>query len=215
MLQYPNNVKGRWHEIFGNENPLVLELACGKGEYTTGRATKEKNKNFLGVDIKGNRIYIGAKKALDEEIDNAKFLRINIHQITEYFAPDEVSEIWIIFPDPYLKDKRAKNRLTHPLFLGKYQKLLAPQGHIHLKTDSRELYEFTKEVLEEHNAQIIDDVHDIYTEGEAPYPLDIKTFYEKSHLEDGRTISHLEFVLPEQQITYQKKKKNEQTRISG
>ncbi len=208
VLQYPEDVKGKWSEVFGNDKPIILELAAGKAEYTTERAQREKDKNFVAVDVKGNRLYIGAKKSLDAGTENAKYLRINIDKIEEYFAPGEIAEVWIIFPDPFLKDKRAKNRLTHPKFLSKYQNILSSDIPIHLKTDSRELYQFTKETIAEYACDMIQDEIDIYAEGEADYPLSIKTFYEKMHLADQRTISHICFRLPTEKINYVKSQKD-------
>lgn len=207
VYQYPLDMKGRWHEIFGNQNPITLELACGKAEYTTGRAPHELDRNFIAVDVKGNRLYIGAQKALDQNLQNTRFLRIDIDKIYDYFEEGEVDDIWIIFPDPFLKEKRAKNRLTHPKFLSKYQDIIKKDTSIHLKTDSRELYDFTKATLEEYNCSLEEDIYDIYKDGEADFPLSIKTFYEGMHLEDGRTISYLRFGLPKEKIQYVKKKK--------
>ncbi len=124
VLEFPKDMKGNWHNYFGNNNPIILELACGKGEYTQNRAAAEPNTNFIAVDIKGNRIYIGAKNCLEQNLTNAAFLRISIDTIVDYFAPDEVAEIWIIFPDPFLRDSKDKNRLTHTKFLEKYQQIL-------------------------------------------------------------------------------------------
>ncbi len=207
VLEYPENVKGSWSEIFGNDNPIILELAAGKAEYTTERAIAEPDKNFIAVDVKGNRLYIGAKKSLELGTPNARYLRINIDKIEDFFAPGEVEEIWILFPDPFLKDKRAKNRLTHPKFLSKYQSILPTDKLVHLKTDSRELYEFTQETAAEYGCSVEEDTEDIYQHGEAPYPLSIKTFYERMHLEDERTISHISFRLPQEKIHYVRKKK--------
>ncbi len=208
VLEYPENVKGRWSEIFGNSNPIILELAAGKAEYTTERAIVEPRYNFVAVEVKGNRLYIGAKKSLERGTPNARYLRINIDKIEEYFDKDEVAEIWILFPDPFLKDKRAKNRLTHPKFLSKYQSILPQHKLVHLKTDSRELYDFTREVAQEHNCEIDQDTTDIYKQGEPPYPLSIQTFYESMHLADNRTISHISFRLPQEKIHYVRKKKS-------
>ncbi len=207
VLEYPENAKGRWAEIFGNDNPIILELAAGKAEYTTERAVQEKDKNFVAIDVKGNRLYIGAKKGLEKGLTNARYLRINIDKIEDFFDKDEIEEIWILFPDPFLKEKRAKNRLTHPKFLSKYQSILPYGSLVHLKTDSRELYQFTQEVVQEYGCKIIEDTTDIYSEGEAPYPLSIKTYYEGMHLEDRRTISHISFSLPKEKIHYARKKK--------
>ncbi len=194
VLQYPENMKGNWKNFFGNDNPITLELACGKGEYSVNLGRQHKDHNYIGVDIKGNRIYTGAKAALEEGLDNVGFLRIHIGQITEYFEPGEVAGIWIIFPDPFLK--KAKNRLTHPRFLHLYQQLLKTGATINLKTDSKELYDFTLETIAEQNCNKLEDIADIYGKGLATGPLAIQTFYEKKHLADGRTIYYLRFSLP-------------------
>jgi tRNA (guanine-N7-)-methyltransferase len=200
VLQYPEGMKGKWNLYFKNNNSITLELACGKGEYSTNLGRQYKDRNFIGVDIKGNRIYVGAKAALAENLHNVAFLRTQIGQLTEYFAKDEVSEIWIIFPDPFLRKSRAKNRLTHPRFLRLYQQILAPGGLIQLKTDSRELYDFTLETIAEQNCTIFEQIEDVYGKGKAEGALAIQTFYEKMHLAEGRTIYYVAFSLPEKPI---------------
>ena len=139
VLQFPRNIKGKWAEFLKNGNPIVLELACGKGEYAVGMGMLYPQKNFIGIDIKGNRIWVGAKKALENRLQNVAFLRIQIEQVNEYFSKAEVSEIWITFPDPQLRKSKAKKRLTHPKFLRLYQQFLKEGGYIHLKTDSPDL----------------------------------------------------------------------------
>ena len=206
VLEEPKDVKGTWKEIFGNDNPITLELACGKGEYSVGLGREHKDRNFIGVDIKGNRIYNGAKIALNEPLPNVRFLRTQIGHISEHFAPGEVSEIWIIFADPFLK--KPKNRLTHTRFLHLYQQILKPGSIIHLKTDSRELYEFTKESIAENNCIIKDDIEDIYGKGLATGPLAIQTFYEKMHLAEGRIINYNSFTLPETPIMLPERYRN-------
>jgi tRNA (guanine-N7-)-methyltransferase len=207
VLENPQDMKGKWRQWFGNENPIYLELACGKGEYTQNRALKEPNKNFIGIDVKGNRMYIGAKNCIQLELKNAAYLRIHIDKITEYFDKDEVDEIWIIFPDPFLRESKAKNRLTHTKFLEKYQSILKKDASINLKTDSQPLFAFTQEIVAENNCQIKTINHNIYEHGEAAYPLNIKTYYEGLHLADNRTIQYISFGLPQQAIKYVKKKK--------
>lgn len=209
VLQYPEGMPGNWHGVFKNNNPVTLELACGKGEYSVALGRENPDRNFIGVDIKGNRIYIGAKKALAEGLSNVAFLRIQIGQLTSYFASQEVNDIWIIFPDPFLRDGKAKNRLTHPRFLRLYQQVMKPGGTVKLKTDSPELYAFTKEVVAEHNCPVVTDIADIYGKGLATGPLAIRTHYEGLHLADGRTIYYIEFTLPETPIVVPEKKKNE------
>jgi len=198
VLQYPENMKGAWYTFFKNDNPVTLELACGKGEYSVGLGRQNKDRNYIGVDIKGNRIYTGAKAALTEGLHNVGFLRIHIGQITDYFAPGEVEEIWIIFPDPFLK--KAKKRLTHPRFLHLYQQLLKPGGRINLKTDSKELYDFTLETIAEQGCITHENIADVYGQGKATGPLAIQTFYETRHLAEGRTIYFVSFSLPAEPI---------------
>jgi tRNA (guanine-N7-)-methyltransferase len=207
VLQYPEGMKGNWHQHFGNSHPITLELACGKGEYSVGLGREHKDRNFIGVDIKGNRIYIGAKKALAEDLDNVAFLRAQIQQLPDYFTPGEVEEIWIIFPDPFLREGKAKNRLTHPRFLREYQRVLPPGARIHLKTDSKELYTFTQEVLQEQGCTVHADIADIYGKGLATGPLAIQTFYESMHLAEGRTIYYISFSLPDEPIPVPVKEK--------
>ncbi|MCD6013399.1 MAG: tRNA ((46)-N7)-methyltransferase TrmB [Flavipsychrobacter sp.] len=200
VLQHPENTAGNWHSWFKNDNPVTLELACGKGEYSVNLGREHRNRNFIGVDIKGNRIYTGAKIALTEGLNNVAFLRTHIGQITTYFAPGEVEEIWIIFPDPFLRKGKAKNRLTHPRFLHAYQQILKPGGRINLKTDSKELYDFTIETIQEQGCTVHENIADVYGQGKASGPLAIQTFYEKMHLADGRTIYFVSFSLPETPI---------------
>jgi len=206
VLQNPPDIKGKWKEHFKNKNPITLELACGKGEYSVHLGRENKNRNYIGVDIKGNRIYIGAKTALTENLNNVAFLRTQIGHLTDYFDYKEADEIWILFPDPFLK--KPKNRLTHQRFLKVYQQILPPGATIHLKTDSKELYEFTREVIQETGSEIREDIADIYGKGLATGPLAIQTFYEKMHLAEGRTIYYISFSLPEKEIRIPEKKKN-------
>jgi tRNA (guanine-N7-)-methyltransferase len=201
VLQYPEHMKGNWKAFFKNDNPVTLELACGKGEYSVNLGRENKRRNYIGVDIKGNRIYTGAKMAITEGLNNVAFLRIQIGQITKYFATGEVDEIWIIFPDPFLRKGKAKNRLTHPRFLHAYQQILKPGARINLKTDSKELYDFTLETIEEQGCVMHENIADIYGKGLATGPLAIQTFYEKSHLAEGRTIYFVSFSLPQTAIT--------------
>ncbi|MEI8279067.1 MAG: tRNA (guanosine(46)-N7)-methyltransferase TrmB [Bacteroidota bacterium] len=205
ILQYPDNMQGKWSLFFNSNNPIILELACGKGEYSVNLGRENKNKNYLGIDIKGNRIYIGAKIALEEKLTNVGFMRTQIGQLTNYFAKDEVSEIWIIFPDPFLK--KPKNRLTHARFLHSYQQVLRPGSKINLKTDSKELYDFTMETIVEQNCTIHENIVDVYGTGNAVGALAIQTFYEKMHLADGRTIYFVSFSLPETPIVLPPKEK--------
>lgn len=207
VKQYPKEMLGNWHKYFNNENPITLELACGKGEYSVGLGRVNKSNNYIGIDIKGNRIYNGAKIALQENLGNVAFARCQIDHLSEYFAIGEVSDIWIVFSDPFLR--KPKNRLTHPRFLAIYQKIMKHGGVIKLKTDSLELYDFTLEVIKEQNCKIIENIQDIYGKGLAQGPLAIQTFYEKMHLADGRKIYYLSFTLPENEIIVPLKIKKE------
>lgn len=215
VLQYPKDIKGNWKSIFGNNNPITLELACGKGEYSVGLGQQHPDKNYIGVDVKGNRIYIGAKKALEKGMNNVAFLRTHILQIEDYFNPGDVEAIWIVFADPFLRESREKNRLTHPRFLYRYQRILKHGGIINLKTDSRELYEYTLQVIKEHNCSIVENIEDIYGKGKATGPLAIQTFYEQMHLANGRTIYYLAFCLPDEEIKTEERYKTHQGFAGG
>lgn len=200
VLQYPEDIKGKWHEFFGNDNPITLELACGKGEYSVGLGREHKDKNFIGVDVKGNRIYIGAKRALEEGLKNVGFLRTQILQLEAYFEQGSVEKIWIIFPDPFLRESKESNRLTHPRFLYRYQKILKKGGTVNLKTDSPELYEYTLESIKQTGCTIVENIQDIYGQGKATGALAIRTFYEEMHLANGRKINYISFALPKDEI---------------
>lgn len=196
MLEYPLDMKGNWCDFFKNKNPLVLELACGRGEYTVGLARLFPHGNFLGIDVKGNRMFIGAKKCLSENIANAGFLRTQIEKLTDYFAPGEVDEIWITFPDPQLRTSKAKKRLTHPRFLRLYRQILKPGGYIHLKTDSPDLYQFTKRVAELYDLAIVEDSDNVYGESQIKDELKIKTHYESLDIAQSKKIHYLKFTIP-------------------
>lgn len=195
VLEYPTHMKGRWKEFFNNSNPITLELACGRGEYTVGLSKLFPGKNNIGVDIKGNRIYIGAKKCLHEKITNAAFIRTQIAMLPGYFNAGEVDEIWITFPDPQLRTSRAKKRLTHPYFLRLYHQFLHPGGYLHLKTDSPQLYQFTKTVIELYQFQLVEDCDDVYAKTNNEV-LKIKTHYEALDISGSRKIYYLKFKLP-------------------
>lgn len=197
VLEYPADIKGKWKEFFQNENELVLELACGKGEYATGLAQLYPHKNFVGVDIKGNRLWVGAKYAQQNNLKNVAFLRTQIDKIADYFLPNEVEEIWITFPDPQLRVSKAKKRLTHPKFLRLYQQILKPGAKIHLKTDSPDLYEFTKLVIRLYNLQLISDISDVYKMEMRTEELAIQTHYEKLDIAKSNSIFYICFSLPE------------------
>jgi len=190
--------KGLWgKKIFKNSNPITLELACGKGEYTLELARRNPDKNFIGVDIKGARLWKGARRALDTNLANVRFLRIYVDHLHEYFAPGEIDQIWITFSDPYPRKSNSSKRLSSPKFLRIYQKVLKPEGTINFKTDSGSLFEFTRASVEETGCKIVDLVEDVYAEREDDPVLTIQTFYEMKHLEEGRTIRFIKFKLPE------------------
>ncbi len=196
VLQYPSGMQGQWGNFFKNKHPLILELACGKGEYATGLGALYPEKNFIGIDLKGNRIWVGAKKALQENLQNVAFLRTQIDKINEYFATGEVDDIWITFPDPQLRTGKAKKRLTHPKFLRLYKEFLKPGGLIHLKTDSPALYEFTKLVIGHFGCILQTDIDNLYSHDDVPRELTIKTHYETLDIAGTNRIHYLKFTLP-------------------
>ncbi|WP_448701574.1 tRNA (guanosine(46)-N7)-methyltransferase TrmB [Mucilaginibacter sp. AW1-3] len=185
---------GKWSQaFFKNDSPLVLELACGKGEYTVNLAQMFPEKNFLGIDYKGNRIWRGAKTAIEEGITNVGFLRIQIENITDYFLPGEVDEIWITFPDPQPQLSREKKRLTSPRFLEKYKQILKPGGFIHLKTDNDGLHAYTVAIIEQHCLKKHAQTEDLYHSEHADEVLSIKTYYERKYLKDNKNINYVKF----------------------
>ncbi|MBL4663295.1 MAG: tRNA (guanosine(46)-N7)-methyltransferase TrmB [Flavobacteriaceae bacterium] len=190
-------LKGKWgEEFFKNNNPIVLELGCGKGEYSVNLAEKYPSKNFIGVDIKGARFWRGAKTALEENLTNVGFLRTQIELINFCFAENEVDEIWITFPDPQIKYKRTKHRLTNATFLEKYDTILHPDGVIHLKTDSEFMHGYTLGLLHGMGAIIEYAHHDVYgSEGSPEEVTSIQTYYESGYLEEGKKITYVRFKL--------------------
>lgn len=197
------HLKGKWAaDHFKNDQPLTLELACGKGEYSVGQGRMFPNRNFIGIDIKGNRLWKGAKAALQEGLTNVAYLRTRIDHIENLFGKDEVEEIWIIFPDPQ-KEKERK-RLTSPLFLDRYKKILKAGGTVNLKTDNFPLYEYTMEIIAEQGLEILDHSTDVYADldqnrseylNERENILRIRTFYEEMWLEQGLKINYISFRL--------------------
>jgi tRNA (guanine-N7-)-methyltransferase len=188
-------MQGKWQEHFGNKHPITLELACGKGEYAIGLAKLYANRNFIGVDVKGNRIWVGAKLALALGLPHVAFLRSQIGLIETYFAKDEVDEIWLPFADPQLRISKAKKRLTHPVFLRKYQQIIREGGYIHLKTDSPVLYAFTKLVIELYGLTLFEDIDDISKEAQQNPELLIKTHYEGLNIARSNRIHYLKFAI--------------------
>lgn len=187
--------KGKWAaDFFNNSCPIVLELACGKGHYTLEMAKKYPHKNLIGVDIKGERIYVGATQALDEGLKNAGFLRIQIEYLNQYVEPGEISEIWITFPDPYLR--KPDKRLTSVRFLKIYSELLTRNGLVHLKTDDTELYAFTLRMIEQYGLELVHHIPDVYAQTPDDSDVYIQTCYEAMHLAQGRTIRYISFRIP-------------------
>ncbi len=187
-------LRGKWNEtVFGNDHPIVLEVGCGKGEYTVGLARLYPEKNFIGLDIKGARMWTGAKAAQEQQLKNAAFLRTHAEVLESIFATDEISEIWITFPDPQMA--KARKRLTGTRFLALYQKILKPDGIIHLKTDSPFLYRYTDEAIRVNHLPYFVNTDDLYHYGYNDKILNIRTFYEQQWLARGKTIKYLQFTL--------------------
>jgi len=189
-------MRGKWGEHFHNSCPITLELACGKGEYTNGLAARFLDRNFIGVDIKGARIWKGARRALQDGLTNAAFLRTRIERLSVFFAQGEVAEIWIVFPDPFPRESKSNRRLTAPGFFDIYRKILVPGGICHLKTDDEHLYQFTLEVIAaDVRCKLLYHDADIYATPLYTPELDIKTFYEVQHLASGKKIKYVQFSL--------------------
>lgn len=193
VLENPENTAGNWGGFFGNHHSLTLELACGKGEYAVGLGRMYSERNFIGVDIKGNRIWRGAKTALDEGLKNVAFLRTQIDRIAQYFDAGEVSEIWITFPDPQLRFSKINKRLTHPKFLRFYQQILKPEGMINLKTDSPDLFRFTKAVIEFYGLTLLESSDNVYAAENVKPDLLIKTHYEQLDIAGTQKVYYLRF----------------------
>ncbi len=190
------HLKGKWNaEFFKNNNPITLELGCGKGEYTIGLSTQYPQRNFIGIDIKGARIWKGAKTALHEQLKNVAFIRTRIEQITSFFTRNEIAEIWLTFPDPQLKKKRNKKRLTAARFLNTYREFLLPDGCIHLKTDNQVLFDYTRQMIESNNLPLVFASENLYEETNLNPVLSITTHYENQFLEQNRSIKYLCFKL--------------------
>lgn len=196
VLQFPKDMAGHWDDFFKNKNPITLELACGKGEYALGLGQLYPQRNFIGIDLKGNRLWVGARKALQLGLNNIAFLRTQIDQLTDYFSSNEVDEIWITFPDPQLRFSKAKKRLTHPKFLRLYEQVLKPGGRINLKTDSPDLYKFTRLVTELYGCTVHQDIDDVYQQNDIDKELQIKTHYESLDIAGSNRIHYICFSLP-------------------
>lgn len=195
VLEYPLDMQGKWNSFFKNEAPVTLELACGKGEYAVGLGRLHADRNFIGIDIKGNRIWRGAKTALDEGLANVAFIRSHIDKVTDYFSPGEVSEIWITFPDPQLRGSRSKKRLTHPGFLRLYQKILQEGGLVHVKTDSPDLYQFTLAVINLFDLELLEHTDQVYEQEIVRPDLLIKTHYESLDIAQSNRVHYICFRL--------------------
>ena len=188
--------KGNWNkEFFNNENKIVLELGCGKGEYTVGQAQMFPNSNFIGIDIKGARIWRGLKNTEEQKLKNVAFIRSRINLLEYFFEKNEVSEIWITFPDPHPSKIREKRRLTSPQFLNRYYDVLKPEGVIHLKTDNIIFFEYTLDVIKENNHELLYYTYDVYGEENDKALTQIQTYYEKKWLENNTKIKYLKFRL--------------------
>ena len=194
-------IKGNWNrELFRNENPIVLELGCGRGEYTIGLAKSFPSKNFIGIDIKGARMWKGARTSNEQSLPNVAFLRTRIEFIKSFFVTDEVDEIWITFPDPHPGLRNSNKRLTSPWFLNLYRSFLKDKGLVHLKTDNSELYQFTSKVVLQNNLDTLIASSDLYSEKIVDDILSIRTHYEKIFLDAGLKINYLAFRLDKEKI---------------
>lgn len=192
--------KGKWNKnYFKNNNPIVLELACGKGEYTVNLAKLFPEKNFIGIDRKGDRLWRGAKTAIEQNLSNVGFLRIRIEDLNEYFSEQEVSEIWITFPDPQPSQRREKKRLTYIRFLNLYKDILLKEGVMHLKTDNDLLYESSLEQLKDFGAEVIEQTSDLYKSDLVDDVLSIKTYYEKKYLAEDKNINYIKWSFNEEE----------------
>ena len=186
--------KGKWHTFFKNDHPIIVELGCGKGEYSVGLAEQHPDKNYIGIDIKGARFWRGAKTAIEHEMPNVAFIRTQIELVDHIFAEGEVSEIWITFPDPQIKYKRTKHRMTNGEFLQKYKGILKADGVVNLKTDSEFMHGYTLGLLHGAGHEVLYANHDVYkNEGASEDVVGIQTFYEKQYLDQGKPITYIKF----------------------
>lgn len=194
VFQHDTTLQGKWHhDYFNNPHPITLELGCGRGEYTVNLARLFPKRNFIGIDIKGARLWRGAKTGIEENLKNVAFLRIQIENIATCFDKEEVAEIWITFPDPQPQLSRIRKRLTHPRFLESYKKILQPNGLIHLKTDNDRLYEYTLQVIKDWGLKLLKNTANLYESGLMNEVLAIQTTYEKTYRSQGKNINYLCF----------------------
>ncbi len=190
------HLKGKWNkDFFGNDNPIVLELGCGKGEYTVALAHKYPKKNYIGIDIKGARMWRGCKTAIEEKMTNVAFIRTRIDLILNFFDKSEIGEIWITFPDPQPRMKQVKKRLTSPRFIERYRQILVPKGIIHLKSDNTEIYNFTLSTIENDGHHLLFQTNDLYNSGFEGDAVEVQTFYEKMFLKENEAIKYIQFRL--------------------
>lgn len=198
-FDFAYDMKGKWHsDVFKNNNPIVLELGCGKGEYTVALAKEFPGKNFIGIDIKSNRMWVGASKAIEQNLSNVVFMRAIMHRINELFDASEVDEVWITFPDPFVRARSAKHRLTHSRFLRLYKQILKPGGVINFKTDSDELFSFTINMLEHLHIKPLVVETDVHANADAePLLKNVRTHYENLFMKKGKTIKFTRFKLDE------------------
>jgi tRNA (guanine-N7-)-methyltransferase len=196
IFQKNYKLKGKWRDFFGNNNPVIIEVGCGKGEYTVNLGRKYSSKNFIGIDIKGNRMWVGAREALQHEINNIVFLRTRAEFLNSFFDIEEVAEIWLTFPDPQEKKRKARKRLTSARFLNQYRHLLVDNGLVHLKTDNELLFNYTLDLVKHNNLKIVNCIANIHYKQDTPSYLKIKTFYENMFIKAGKAINYLNFKLP-------------------
>jgi len=191
-------LRGKWgREFFKNDHPIILELGCGKGDYTIGLAKRNPENNYIGIDLKGARLHTGAKEGVESDLRNVGFIRTQIELLENLFAPGEISEIWITFPDPQIKYRRMKHRLTSPNFLDMYQRIVKPGGVVHLKCDSEFLHGYTHGIVQLRGHEVLEAYHDIYHQFKTRDHIlfEIKTFYEQMWLAQGKAITYLKFKL--------------------
>lgn len=196
VYEFPQGLAGQWHDkVFQNSQPIVLELACGAGDYVMGLAPLFPGKNFIGVDIQGERLWYGAKSALEKQLNNAIFIRTDINQLAEHFGKEEIAEMWITFADPHPRTGNINKRLTSAHFINIYRQILQPGALVHLKTDSDLLYQYTLAVIKAEKLRLEEQQDDVYATTKIPAELNIQTYYEKQHLAAGKTIKYLCFTL--------------------
>ena len=196
VTHHPSDYKGQWRTVFNNDNPMTLELGCGKGDYALTLAQQNPNRNYIGVDLKGSRLWTAANQAMEKNIRNVFFIRGNVLDLTNAFEPGDISEIWITFPDPYRK--KPRKRLTASRYLDVYKQICLSRTRIHLKTDDDELYRFSLESISDYGCTIHHNIKDVHG-GIVDEKLKIMTFYEKQHIAAGLSIKYIQFSLPQEE----------------